>query len=250
MEDKKVDILGVKINPVTMDQALEIVHGWLKEKGKHYIVTPNPEFVMLAQKDSEFRKIINEADLAIPDGAGLKLSGKIKQTVTGTDLMEEICKKAGDWGITVGFLGGKDGVAEKAKDCLQKRYPGLKIIFAGAGPEVDDLGNVLSIKYYGKDKVKKPLIHNTYPIIPVNVLFVAFGQGKQEKWIAKNLDKLPVKVAIGIGGAFDYFAGEVKRAPKFMRNLGLEWLFRLIMQPWRVKRQLALIKYVCSVKTE
>src|SRR3989338_4531388 len=107
-------ILGVKIDDVNMDEALEIVHSLLKKPGKHYIVTPNPEFLMTAQKDPQFKKILNDADLSIPDGMGLKLSGKIKNTVTGVDLMEKLVEKSVDWGFAVGLLGGMDGVAEKA----------------------------------------------------------------------------------------------------------------------------------------
>lgn len=202
-------ILGVKIDDVNMDQALEIVHQWLQKSGKHYIVTPNPEFIMTAQKDLEFRKILNDADISIPDGAGLKLSGKIKNTLPGVDLMEKLVEKSTDWGVTVGFLGGRDGVAEKTAECLQKKYPGIKI-----------------------DSISPDL------------LFVAFGHPKQEKWIAENLPKLPVKVAMGVGGALDYFSGKVSRAPQWLRKLGLEWFFRLIIQPWRIKRQLKLLTYL------
>lgn len=202
-------ILGVKINDVNMSEALEIVHGWLKKSGKHYIVTPNPEFIMTAQKDLEFKKILNDADLSIPDGAGLKLSGKIKNTVTGVDFMEKLVERSSDWGVTIGLLGGRDGVANKTFECLQKKYPRIKI--DNASPDL---------------------------------LFVALGAPKQEKWITQNLPKLKVKVAMGVGGAFDYISGRVSRAPIGLRTLGLEWLFRLIVQPWRIKRQLKLLQYL------
>lgn len=202
-------VLGIKIDDVDMDEALNIVHKWLQKRGKHYIVTPNPEFIMTSQKDLEFKKILNAADLSIPDGAGLKLSGKVKNTIPGVDLMEKLVEKSIDWAVTIGFLGGQEGVAEKTAECLQKKYPGVKIDF-------------------------------TSP----DLLFVAFGHPKQEKWIYQNLPKLNVKVAMGVGGAFDYLSGRVPRAPIGLRNLGLEWLFRLIIQPWRVKRQLNLLKYI------
>lgn len=204
----KKNILGVKIDDVNMDEAVSKVHLWLQGKAKKYIVTPNPEFIVTAQSDPQFKKILNNADLAIPDGAGLKLSGLIKNTIPGTDLMEKLVEKSVDWGITVGFLGGRNGVAEKTADCLQKKYPGIKI--------------------------------DSFP----DLLFVAFGHPKQEKWIYKNLPKLKVKVAMGVGGAFDYISGQVPRAPKFLRNLGLEWLFRLLIQPWRIKRQFKLLTYL------
>ncbi len=215
----KVDILGVKIDDVNIDEALEIVYGWLQKSGKRYIVTPNPEFIMTAQKDLEFKKILNNADLSIPDGVGLKISGKVKNTVSGVDLMEKLVEKSADWGITVGLLGGMDGVAEKSAECLLKKYPKIKISFIGS--------------------------HDTLYMIPdTDLLFVAFGHPKQEYWIIKNLPKLPVKVAMGVGGAFDYISGKIPRAPRFLRNLGFEWLFRLAVQPWRIKRQISLIKYL------
>lgn len=230
-----MDIFGVGINDVSLEEAVGQVVGWVgnPEQKKHYIVTPNPEFIITAQKDLEFKKVLNQADLSIPDGAGLKLAD-IVNTTPGVDLMERLCKASADLGFTIGLLGGRDRVAEKAAECLKKKYPGLKVVFADNGGDVDNNGNVWV----------DPCVN------PCEILFVAFGAVKQEKWISKNLDKLPVKVAMGVGGAFDYLSGEVKRAPKLMRNLGLEWLFRLILQPWRIKRQLALLKFVGMVLTK
>ena len=214
----KVDILGVKIDDIEMAEALVQVEQWIISPGKHYIVTPNPEFLVAAHKDTVFKKILNDADLSIPDGVGLKLSGKIKNTFSGTDFMEELIRVAAEKGFTAGFLGGKDGVAEKCAECLKRKYPTLKVLFTSADAEAK--------------------------IPPLDLLFVALGHIKQEKWIAANLDKIPVHLAMGVGGAFDYLSGRVPRAPKWMRDLGFEWLFRLIMQPWRIKRQLALGQYI------
>lgn len=224
----KKQVLGVKIDDINIDQAVNLVLGWLKGKTKHYIVTPNPEFLVAAQKDPVFKKILNDADLSIPDGVGLKLSGKVKNTVYGTDLMEKLVELSAENGFVVSFLGGKKGVAERCAECLKLRYPKLKISFASGGMEVDENGKMLDHKFLPK----------------ADILFVAFGHIKQEKWIAQNLSKLDVKVAMGVGGAFDYISGLVPRAPLFIRSLGFEWLFRLIVQPWRVKRQMALIKYL------
>lgn len=214
----KVDILGVKIDDINMTEALSVVERRVWQPGKHYIVTPNPEMVVAAQKDPVFKKILNDADLSIPDGIGLKLSGKVKNTFAGVDFMEELVSLAAEKGFTTGFLGGKDGVAKKCVECLLQKYPKLKTSFVGADTEAK--------------------------IPPVDLLFVALGHIKQEKWIANNLDKIPVHIAMGVGGAFDYLSGSVSRAPKLIRRLGLEWLFRLIIQPWRIKRQLALVKYL------
>ncbi|MDO8573889.1 MAG: WecB/TagA/CpsF family glycosyltransferase [Candidatus Daviesbacteria bacterium] len=230
-------ILGVKIDDIKIDQALEMVHDWLGSKKKYYIVTPNPEIIMAAQKDLGYRKLLNDADLSIPDGVGLKLSGQVKNTFAGVDFMEELIKHLSDWGATIGLLGGKNGVADRAAKCLRTKYPGVNIIFVESGGEVDEGGNMLSdyrLPTTAEDSRQKT----------VDLLFVAFGPPKQEKWIAQNIDKLDVKVAMSVGGSFDYISGDIPRAPRIVRALGFEWLFRLIVQPWRIKRQLSLLKYV------
>lgn len=227
----KKDVLGVKIDDVNIEEATEIVVRWINGQGKHYVVTPNPEIVVMAQKDEELKKIINNADLAIPDGTGLKLATDIVCHIPGIDFMEELIKVTQDLGLTTGFLGGRDSVAKKAAECLLKKYPKLKINFAESGGEVSLEGKLLK----------------SLKIPKIDLLFVAFGPPKQEKWIAKNLSNLNIKVAMGVGGAFDYISGRVPRAPKWIRNLGFEWLFRLIIQPWRIRRQLALIKYLLMV---
>jgi len=213
----KKDVLGIKIDDVNIDQALEVVKGWLKTKTSRYIVTPNPEIVVMAQKDQQLKEIISNADLAIPDGVGLKLLTDIVCYTPGIDLMEALIKSSLDYGFTIGLLGGSKGVAEKAAECLRKKYPGVKIVYANS------------------DLIKLPKL---------DLLFVGFGAPKQEKWIAKNLDKLPVKVFMGVGGSFDFLSGRIPRAPKLIRKLGFEWLFRLRVQPWRIKRQMALLKFV------
>lgn len=231
----KKDILGVKIDDICLDDAVRTVENWLRKKGKHYIVTPNPEIVVACQKDHHLKKIINNADLAIPDGVGLRLAADIVCNTPGTDLMDALVKMANNRAFTTGFLGGRDGVAEKTSECLLKKYPKLKITFAESGGEVDEEGNMLR----GAKRREVTLA--------TDILFVAFGPPKQEKWIAKNLDKIPVKVAMGVGGAFDYLSGRVPRAPILLREVGLEWLFRLAVQPWRIKRQIALIRFLILI---
>ncbi len=238
----KVDILGVKIDKISKIEALEIVEHWIWNNpacriGKHYIVTPNPEFLVAAQKDPEFKKILNNADLAIPDGAGLRLTGDIESTISGVDFMEELIKLAAEKGFVTGFLGGGVGVAEKTAECLQKKYKNLKVAFTESGGEVNRNGVILR-----ESVANREVTFNNIP--PLDLLFVAFGHIKQEKWIANNLEKIPVKVMMGVGGAFDYLSGNVLRAPKWVRSLGLEWLFRLVLQPWRIKRQLSLFMFL------
>lgn len=240
MELKKVNILGVKIDDVSMDQAVEIVEEWLKDGGRHYIVTPNPEFIIAAQKDLEFRRVLNNADLAIPDGVGLKLArfarasrrrrgspratarraSDMENTIAGVDFLERLCKVAAERGFTTGFLGGRGEVAKQAAECLQKKYLGLKVVFAEDGGDVDEEGEELtdyslpaSTQRGEQTTAKQKAVSSK--LLAVDLLFVAFGQVKQEKWIAKNLDKLPVKVAMGVGGSFDYISGRVPRAPRW-----------------------------------
>ncbi|MDD5147528.1 MAG: WecB/TagA/CpsF family glycosyltransferase [Candidatus Daviesbacteria bacterium] len=246
----KIDILGVKIDKVNLTEALVVVEKWIRNPGKHYIVTPNLEFILAAQKDKEFREILNKADLAIPDSSSLGLSDWLLRktrlerlllwplfffpikpmmqfdVVTGTDFMEALCKLSAEKGLTTGFLGGNGEVAKETADCLMRKYPNLKVSYVSSGGVVDKDGTT------------------SYILPATDLLFVAFGHIKQEKWIAKNLDKIPVRVAMGVGGAFDYFSGRVRRAPKRIRESGFEWLFRLVIQPWRIKRQLVLFKYL------
>jgi N-acetylglucosaminyldiphosphoundecaprenol N-acetyl-beta-D-mannosaminyltransferase len=246
-------ILDVKVDNINQAKALEVIQGWLSKPGKHYITTPNLEFIQLAQKDLEFKEILNRADLAVPDSSRLgwlydlksqkKLLKKLLifplgifpkitnltqfDIVAGVDLMESLCELSSEKGFTVGFLGGVPGVAEKTKECLQKKFAGLKVELAEEGPA-------------------RHLFFDDFAIPKLDILFVALGAPKQEKWIYKNLDKIPVKVAMGVGGAFDYLSGNVPRAPIWLRSLGLEWLFRLIIQPWRIKRQLKLVIFLLN----
>ncbi|EKD64610.1 MAG: hypothetical protein ACD_50C00338G0015 [uncultured bacterium] len=230
LEKKK--ILGVGITNSTKEKILEYILKSLEKKDKKlFVVTPNPEFLVLANKDSGFRKVLNNADLALPDGVGVILAGRIlgnsfEERVTGVDLMNDLIFHVAKKPITVGFLGGRDGVAEKTAECLQKKHPKLKIAFVG--------------EEWGIDSRRSN----------IDILFVAFGAPKQETWISENLEKIPVRVAIGVGGSFDYIIGLVPRAPLFIRKIGFEWLFRLIIQPWRLKRQLALLEFAWLVLKE
>lgn len=255
----KKDVLGIKIDDINIDQATETVKGWLSSSVKRYIVTPNPEIVVMAQKDETLKKIINNADLAIPDGNGLKMSklfsSKIGSDIVcntpGIDLMGELIKLASDNGFTVGFLGGMDGVAKKTAERLLKKYPKLKVVFAESGGEVDKDGEEIELRSKNYESWKKRKNHNSLFMIPdSDLLFVAFGPPKQEKWISNNLSKIPVKVAMGVGGSLDILSGQVTRAPNVIRALGCEWLFRLIIQPWRIKRQLSLLKYIWLLTKE
>ncbi len=232
----KKDILGIKIDDLNINEAVERVQGWLSKGGKYYIVTPNPEIIMAAQADDGYKRILSDADLSIPDGIGLKLFEGVKNRVAGADLVDQLIRLSSDKGYRIGFLGGREGIAEKTKECLMRQYQTISVEFAESGGRFDSEGNSLS---------EKKLV-----IPPLDILFVGLGQGKQEKWIAKNKNLFSVKVFMVVGGTLDYLSGSIPRAPKLIRNLGLEWLFRLILEPWRIKRQLSLIEYIWLLTKE
>ncbi|MEK7186088.1 MAG: WecB/TagA/CpsF family glycosyltransferase [Patescibacteria group bacterium] len=234
-------ILGTGFSDVNLTQVLEYIREIVKKDHKNrYFVTPNPELVMLAKGDTRYKRVLNDADLALTDGVGVLLAGKALKTpvgerITGVDLIENVCKDNVDQPITVGFLGGGSGVAEITAECLLKKYPGLKIGLVHEGnPDTSTLGVI-------NEKTKNEKL---------DILFVAFGSPKQELWIAENLQSLPAKITIGVGGAFDFISGKVKRAPKWMQDFGLEWFFRLLNQPWRIKRQFSLIIFIFLVLKE
>lgn len=224
---KSVHILGVRVANVTEQEALEFILNGLEKRGKKLaIFTPNPEIIMHADKDEAFRKILNSSDLALPDGTGVIWAGKLlgkplKTRIAGADFMEKLVLLAEERGFTVGLMGGGPKIAERTAECLLRKYPSLKIVFA-------------SSEWASSQQA-------------IDILFVALGFPKQEKWIYENLPRIPVRVAMAVGGSFDYISGQVPRAPLFIRTIGLEWLFRLMVQPWRLARQLVLLEFILLV---
>lgn len=218
-------ILGIKIDKVSFSETMAKIAAFLMVDEIHQIATVNPEFLVTARGDEPFRNILNNTDLNVPDGFGLQcaswfLGQKIGERITGVDLTWEICKLAAEKGYSVFFLGGAEGIAEKAAHRIKLLNPSLKIVGTHAGsPEEEGIID---------------LINNTSP----DILLVAFGAPKQEKFIFNNKEALKVKLAIGVGGTFDYIAGIVPYAPLWMRRIGLEWLYRLVTQPKRWKRVL------------
>lgn len=226
-------ILGVNVSTEGRSQILKkIIRGLKTKDNKFYIVTPNPEIIVYASRSKTYRDIINRAQVSLPDGIGVLASSKIlksglSQRITGVDFMMDIVSQCAKESLTTGYFGGRSGVAEKTVDCLKKIHPKLNVVYAG------DVWNAKEIKEKH-----------------IDILFVALGFPKQEEWIAENLSKIPVTAAMGVGGSFDYISGRVKRAPKILRSVGLEWAFRLINEPWRVKRQIALPKFMYLVFRE
>lgn len=256
---KKIKILNVQFDVCTKDEALgrilDVLQNRAHESAKQ-IVTPNPEMLLCAQHDSSFREVLNRSWMSIPDGIGIlwastfqeitKRSGSIDrlfkglmsliglaffprscrrvfpERITGVDLMESICAVSRDGKIPIFLLGAQAGVSEKVKEILEIRYPGVNIVgtFSGS-PEDFDF----------------PRIHALIAETKPEILFVAYGAPTQELWISRHLSKFhSVKIAVGVGGAFDFLSGLKKRAPKWMQKLGLEWMYRLFQEPSRWKR--------------
>lgn len=246
----KKTVLGIKIDDIPMEVAVDRISSWLVPRSPltpKLVVTPGPEFLVTAQKDKEFKKILNSADLAVPDGVGLKLAG-IKNRAPGVNLMLRLCQEAAVKGWTIGLFGGAKGVAQQTASELIKRYP----------------------------KIKIPIISALSSLKPIDLLFVALGHPKQEKFLAKIRNNLTLgarnskldtearkskiesrasnfklqdpissfqclpsirfRVGVGVGGAFDYISGRVPRPPGALQGLGLEWLWRLVLQPNRIRR--------------
>ncbi|PIT87774.1 MAG: glycosyltransferase [Candidatus Magasanikbacteria bacterium CG10_big_fil_rev_8_21_14_0_10_40_10] len=226
-----MNILGVRIDENDLVSALREVRGFLTGRQGKMIFTPNPEMLVDARKDEYFKKVLNSGDLNICDGRGVELAGQGRlRRIAGVDFMMEICALSAQDSQSVYLLGSKsDKILAKTKAELKTRFPGLSVVGYDRGPVFkNNIGRL-------KDDFAKTI--NKINMVRPNILFVAFGHGKQEKWIYQNLAGLPsVKIAMGVGGAFDYVSGHVRRAPAWMRRMGLEWLFRLILQPWRIGR--------------
>jgi N-acetylglucosaminyldiphosphoundecaprenol N-acetyl-beta-D-mannosaminyltransferase len=226
--------LGVAVDNVTAAEALERIDGFVASKTPHQVATVNPEFVMTARRNHAFRRTINNSDLAVADGVGLlfmgRLTGKrLRERVTGADLTLAIAQLGAQKGWRIFLLGAKEGVAAEAAAQLQARYPGLTIAgtLASRPSEMDN------------DEICK-VVESAKP----DVLLVGYGAPLQDLWISRNQQRLQIPVAIGVGGTFDFIAGTTKRAPKWMQQTGLEWFWRLLQEPWRWRRMLALPKFV------
>ena len=235
--DNKVNILGVHIDKVNIEEAVDRIFEMLDERRPHSVFTPNSEIILNAYKDKEFAEILNNADLLTADGIGVVYASKIlgnpiKERAAGFDIACGVIDRISETGHRLYLLGGRPGVAEKAKKNLEKEYPFIQIVGTHDG-------------YF--DEEDNPKIIKEINSLGAEIVFVCLGAPKQEKWIADNQDNLRAKVLMGIGGSLDVFAGEAERAPEIWCKLGLEWLYRLIKEPWRFKRMLALPKFALTV---
>jgi len=230
------NILGIKITDANESDILEYLLKIISSGSKKCkIFTPNPEIIVYANKHQAFKNLLNSAEISFCDGMGILVASYIlgkplKQRLTGTDFVKRLCEMVSEKPITVGFLGGEVNVAELTSKRLKEQYPTLKVVYVDSGNPDEETAIKIS-----KKKIK------------IDILFVAFGFPKQEEWITNNIDNIPVRIAMGVGGAFDYISGNVKRAPFLIRFFGFEWLYRLIIQPWRIKRQFALVIFIFLV---
>lgn len=231
----KVNILGVKVDSVTMNDAAERVKGFLTDgKSGHVIYTPNSEIIMAAKENPEFKDILNTADLIIPDGIGVVKAAKIlgnpiPERVGGFDLTSSLMPYFSEKGIRIFIFGGKPKVADTAAANLKKDYPGIEIVGTNDGYFTDD----------------SPIIQKIADAHP-DFLMVCLGAPKQEKWIFEHKHELNAKVIIGAGGSADVFAGTMSRAPEFFIRHNLEWLYRIVKGK-RFKRSLKLFRFAFTV---
>ena len=238
---RRISILGARIDDVVWDEALARIQEWIRSGTPHQVMTPNPEFVMIARRNAAFRALLDRVDLAPADGVGLRwaarlLGTQLREVVPGSDLVERMGGPAGARQERWFLLGAAEGVAEAAGTELQRRYPGLEIAgtYSGApGAEYDD-------EICGRIEAAKP----------VDLLLVAYGAPGQDLWIARNQPRLKIPVAMGVGGTFNFIAGRSPRPPALIKRLGLIWLFRLISEPWRWRRQIVLLEFAGLVLRE
>jgi N-acetylglucosaminyldiphosphoundecaprenol N-acetyl-beta-D-mannosaminyltransferase len=238
-----VYVLGVRVDRLSQQQTLTTIDRLITSYRQNpslscqQIVTVNPEFVMEAQRNVAFRQYINQAAIVVPDGTGVVWATRylrvpVPERVTGIDLLPELARLCTQKGYRLYLLGAAPGVAELAAARLQELVPGLLIAGTYAG---------------SPDPAEENAIIERIRSAQADLLCVAYGAPSQELWIGRNLPRLPVAIAIGVGGAFDFLAGRQVRAPRFMRQAGLEWLYRLYREPWRWRRMLALPAFAIQV---
>ena len=233
-----VKILDVPVHPLTMGEAVSVLEESITSGEQTFVVTANAEIIMMCQEDAGYKKIVSQdAQLVLPDGAGAVWAGrhlgyKIPERVAGFDLYCQLLDKAAQKGYKAFFFGGSPGIAEAAKAKSEELYPGVQVVGCRNG--------------YFKEEESQAII-DEINASGADMLFAALGAPKQEKWLVRYREQLKPKILMGIGGSFDVFAGKMERAPKWMQDASLEWLFRLYKQPSRFMRMMALPKFVLKV---
>ncbi len=232
---QKEKILGIDVSVTTYENLKKNIKKDIENNHKSFIVAINPEKILKSRDDKKLKELLNNATYQIPDGIGVvyasKLQkGQIKSRITGIDCMDMLCSLANEEKYKIFMYGAKEEVIKKAKENLEEKYPQINIVGTINGYEKDD-EKIINI--INKSKA--------------DIIFVALGSPKQENWITTHMDKLCVKIYQGVGGSFDVISGNIKRAPKWMQNIGLEWLYRLLKEPKRIFRQLKLVKFLMLI---
>lgn len=225
---KKQALLNTYINNLTMSETVEAIEKMIMEKRKSYVVAINVDVVMKIESDPYLKEIVDGADLVLVDGKPLvwisKLHGKpLKAKISGSDLVPLLCEVSAKKGYRMFIIGGKDGIAEQAKRRLEEKYPDIQIVGTYAPP----IG-------FEKDKKELNKINNMISEVKPDLLITCFGCPKQEKWIYENINRYDAKVSVCAGATVDFLAGNVKRAPRWMSEHGLEWFYRFLQEPKRM----------------
>ncbi|MEH6907835.1 WecB/TagA/CpsF family glycosyltransferase [Neobacillus drentensis] len=236
MTDNSVKILGIDFVNKGFHDVVEIHLSSIKNDHKSFIVTANPEIVMYAQEHPDYKKIIQSADMVVPDGYGIILASKILNTpiierVAGYDLMVRLLEYGNENQLKIYLLGGREETNQKAVANISSQYPNVQIVGSHHG-FFDWEKNTITAE-----------IKETKP----DIIFVALGFPKQEQWIARNLDQFSKGIFMGVGGSIDVLAGEVQRAPRIWQEMNLEWFYRLITQPSRWRRMLAIPQFLMQI---
>lgn len=235
-----MEILGCRLDPIDADAATAAIFGFVRDKTGAQVVTLGTEMVVNAQDDRRFREVVNACALSLCDTVGLlavarRRGATLTQRVTGVELIEHLCARAASDGASVYLFGAADGVAAEAAAALQARYPGLRVAGTRNG-------------YFRPDE--SAAIAGAIRASGADLLFVGLGSPRQEFWLADHLQASGAGAGIGVGGSFDVIAGRVERAPEAWRKLNLEWLYRLVKEPKRWRRQLALPRFVWLIARE
>lgn len=241
-----MNILGIEFDRTTLAHACSACVRWASEKrsnsanGTRVVVTPNPEMVMKARRDPLLKEAIRSSDMVLPDGVGVVVASRmlgdpLPERVTGVDLMEELLKAAAKDASRIFFLGARPGVAKRAAEKARERFGSIVVVGHHHG-------------YFSREEERSvvEMIRAAQP----DFLFVGMGTPRQEIFMTANRDALGAGVAIGVGGALDALSGAVRRAPPLARRLGFEWLYRLVREPWRWRRQLSLLQFGMTVVVE
>lgn len=227
-DHQEISVLDVRFLNISMDRALALLENTIISGGKEAVSFINADCLNISVRDSEYRKLLNSQNIVLPDGAGIRIACRLvgermAANLNGTDLLPPLCELSKTKGFKIFLLGAAEGVGQRMKANLESTYPGLEIVGEQHG-------------YFNHETDTDKVIENINALNP-NIVLVAFGAPRQEKWIRQYIDKIDANLLLGVGGLFDFYSGDKKRAPLWMRNTGLEWVYRLYLEPGRLWRR-------------